>query len=96
MASKFYLLERIPSFSQFVADTAVTGRRKPFDEHPGYDAPAVATRMDEAPGGLTAGGLVAGHRARCPRSLPEGHCDRSSGDFQASVRARRRLAALMK
>jgi hypothetical protein len=31
-------------------DPAVADRRKAFDEHPGYDAPAVATRMEEIPG----------------------------------------------
>jgi acetyl esterase len=50
MASKFQLLEGISSFQQFVADPAVAGRRKAFDEHPGYDARAVATRMEKAYG----------------------------------------------
>jgi acetyl esterase len=50
MASKFHLLEGISSFQQFVEDPAVADRRKAFDEHPGYDGPAVATRMEEIPG----------------------------------------------
>ena len=50
MASKFHLLEGISSFQQFLEDPAVADRRKAFDEHPGYDAPAVATRMEETPG----------------------------------------------
>jgi len=50
IASKFHLLEGISSFQQFMEDPAVADRRKAFDEHPGYDAPAVATRMEETPG----------------------------------------------
>ena len=50
VASKFHLLESISSFQQFVEDPAVADRRKAFDEHPGYDDPAVATRMEETPG----------------------------------------------
>jgi acetyl esterase len=50
IASKFPLLEGISSFQQFMEDPALAGRRKAFDDHPGYDAPAVAARMEEAPG----------------------------------------------
>jgi len=50
MTSKFHLLEGISSFQQFVEDPALADRRKAFDEHPGYDAPAIATRMEEIPG----------------------------------------------
>jgi len=50
VASKFHLLEGISSFHRFVEDSAVADRRKAFDEHPGYNAPAVRTRMEEAPG----------------------------------------------
>jgi acetyl esterase/lipase len=50
MASKFHLLEGISSFQQFMEDPALADRRKAFDEHPGYDAPEVATRMEEIPG----------------------------------------------
>ena len=50
IASKFHLLEGISSYLQFVADPALADRRKAFDEHPGDDAPAVATRMEEIPG----------------------------------------------
>jgi len=50
IASKFHLFEDISSFLQFMEDPALADRRKAFEEHPGYDAPAVATRMEAIPG----------------------------------------------
>ncbi len=50
MTSRFHLLEGISSFQQFAEDPAVAGRREAYEKHPGYDAPAVALQMDEAPG----------------------------------------------
>lgn len=50
MASKFYLLEGLSSFEEFFENPALADRRKAFEEHPGYEVPAVAARMDQAPG----------------------------------------------
>jgi acetyl esterase/lipase len=50
MAGRFHLLEGVSSFQQFVEDPALADRRKAFEEHPRYDVPAVATRMEEIPG----------------------------------------------
>src|SRR5580704_15948489 len=49
MASKFHLLEGVSSFLELFENPALADRRRAFEEHPGYDAPPVATRMDEAP-----------------------------------------------
>jgi acetyl esterase len=50
VASKFHLLEGVSSFQEFFEDPALAEKRKAFEEYPGYEVPAVATRMDEAPG----------------------------------------------
>jgi acetyl esterase len=50
MTGKFHLLEGISSFQEFFENPALADRRRAFEEHPGYDIPAVATRTDQAPG----------------------------------------------
>jgi acetyl esterase len=50
MTTKFPLLEGISSFQEFFENPALADRRRAFEEHPGYDVPAVATRADQAPG----------------------------------------------
>jgi len=50
MAGRFHLLEGVSSLQEFFEDPALADRRKAFEEHPGYDVPAVATRMNQAPG----------------------------------------------
>jgi acetyl esterase len=50
VASKFHLLEGVASMQAFFEDAALADRRKEFEEHPGYEVPAVVTRMGQAAG----------------------------------------------
>ena len=50
VAAKFHLLEGVASFQQFFEDPALADRRRAYGDYPGYQVPAVATRMAEAPG----------------------------------------------
>jgi acetyl esterase/lipase len=50
VAGKFHLLEGIASFQQFIEDPALADRRQAYGDYPGYQFPAVATQMAEAPG----------------------------------------------
>jgi len=50
VAAKFHLLEGVASFQQFIEDPDLADRRQAYGAYPGYQIPAVATRMAEAPG----------------------------------------------
>jgi acetyl esterase/lipase len=50
VAGKFHLLEGVSTLWAFLEDPVMEERRRAFDEYPGYEIPAVATRMEEAPG----------------------------------------------
>ena len=50
MASKFHLLEGLSSIQELFENPDLAGRRRAFEDHPGYQAPAVATRMEQIPG----------------------------------------------
>jgi hypothetical protein len=46
MAGKFHLLEGVSTLRAFLEDPVMEERRSAFDEYPGYEMPAVATRME--------------------------------------------------
>ncbi len=50
VAGKLLLLAGASSLHEFAVDPAWADQRKAFEGHAGYEAPAVATRMDEVPG----------------------------------------------
>jgi acetyl esterase len=50
VAGKFHLLEGVSTLREFLEDPVMEERRRAFDEYPGYEIPAVATRMEEATG----------------------------------------------